>query len=63
MKNITTNIRHPFYESGDAIGQMTDAIDNDSNMSKDAILQKKMAKLKAAHDIVHAHLTENYNWD
>ena len=59
MKNVDTDIRHPFYEAGDALGQMTDAIDGDSGMSKDADLQEKMAKLKAAHDIVHAHLEEN----
>lgn len=59
----TTDVRHPFYELGDKLGELGGAVGGDPVMSGDGALKALLAQVKRAHDAVHRHLEEHYLWD
>ena len=59
---VKEDIRHPFYEAGDKIGALEEAIKADGATKKDAKLLKAVTDLKKAHDDVLEAL-KPYAWD
>jgi hypothetical protein len=56
------DIRRGFYECGDGLWKLKEAVNSDPNTKDDAVLVKAVADLDKAHDAVRAAL-KPYNWD
>jgi hypothetical protein len=59
---VTKDIRHPYYEAGDAISALNLAVSSDPVTKVDQKLLRALDELKEAHDKVHEAL-KPYAWD
>ena len=58
-----TDVRHPFYEMGDALGNLKDAVLAESVMKEDDVLLGILRGLEAVFDVLLIHLSSRYRWD
>lgn len=61
-KKVTKDIRHPFYEAGDSISILKDAVAGDPATKADQKLKLALQDLEEAHDKVREAL-KPYDWD
>ena len=60
---VKPDIRHPYYEMGDKLGVLKDAIKGDSELKKDKKLVSLVTDIEKATDALHKHLEATYIWD
>ena len=60
---VETDIRHPYYDMGDQMGSLEDALKGDPKVSKDRAVMKAFSDLRKADKDLYKELTARYLWD
>ena len=59
----TTDIRHPYYDMGDKLNALHEAVDGDPVLWNDDKLQGILIGIRADINRLQTHLNKNYLWD